>query len=194
MSVVKHKNFGIGNIVGRVEKENITYIIVEFPNGRECKFAIPESFEIGLVTAEGDLKDEIDRAIAERESLKNKIAQTTQSSCSTNASANGRRTSVRRTRTCVNINDSIAREFEDYLIRAGYKEETASGNPSTVMSYVKGIAKVLEEEGISWGSLKINITSIIPVYDVGGEKELIGAKSNSTVINALRRFEEFVNA
>ena len=42
--------------------------------------------------------------------------------------------------------------------------------------------------------LKNDIDNIIKLYDVGGAKERIGAISNSTVINALRRFSEFVKA
>lgn len=47
--------------------------------------------------------------------------------------------------------------------------------------------------GIGEVMLKSSIDSILPIYDVGGKKEHIDAKSNCTVINALRRFAEFVN-
>ena len=88
---------------------------------------------------------------------------------------------------------TIETAFEEYLTNAGYKEYTDSGNPSTVFSYTHAIGKVLEEEGISWHTLKSDIENIIPVYDVGGSKQHIGALSNCTVINALKRFNEFVN-
>ena len=61
------------------------------------------------------------------------------------------------------------------------------------MAYIHAIKKVLEEEGISWHLLQSDIENIVPVYDVGGVKQHIGAQSNRTVICALRRFNEFIN-
>jgi hypothetical protein len=93
------------------------------------------------------------------------------------------------------VSGPIATAFEAYLINEGYATETPSGHPSTVYSYISAIENdVLDEEHISWDMLKSNIDSILPIYDVGGKKEHIGAKSNYTVINALRRFAEFVNS
>ena len=83
-------------------------------------------------------------------------------------------------------------EYEKYLISIGYKQTTPSGHPSTVYQYLKAIRKVCDEEGINLIGLKENIRSIILKYDIGGEKEKIGAKSHKTVLNALKRFEEFL--
>ena len=83
-------------------------------------------------------------------------------------------------------------EYEKYLISIGYKQTTPSGHPSTVYQYLKAIRTVCDEEGINLTGLKENISSIILKYDIGGEKETIGAKSHKTVINALKRFEEFL--
>lgn len=83
-------------------------------------------------------------------------------------------------------------EFESYLIRRGYKLTTPSGTPSTVYSYIKQIDKVCDWEGCSWEKLAANITVIVPKYDVGGEKEELGCTSHNSVINALKRFKEFV--
>lgn len=88
---------------------------------------------------------------------------------------------------------AIEQDFETYLKLTGYKEETPKGNHSTVYAYTKRVAEVIEAEGLSWPALVSQITSVIALYDVGGKKEHIGSKSNSTVINALRRFEDFVN-
>lgn len=52
-------------------------------------------------------------------------------------------------------------------------EYSAVGNPSTVFSYTHAIKKVLDEEGISWGTLQSEIKNIIPVYDLGGAKQHI---------------------
>ena len=37
------------------------------------------------------------------------------------------------------------------------------------------------------------VGDIVRKYDVGGEQETFGCKSNKTVINALKRFKEFVD-
>ena len=83
-------------------------------------------------------------------------------------------------------------EYEKYLISIGYKQTTPSGHPSTVYQYLKAIRNVCDEEGINLIELKENIISIILKYDIGGKKETIGAKSHKTVINALKRFEDFL--
>ena len=83
-------------------------------------------------------------------------------------------------------------EYEKYLISIGYKQTTPSGHPSTVYQYIKAIRNVCDEEGINLIGLKENISLIILKYDIGGEKETIGAKSHKTVINALKRFEDFL--
>ena len=83
-------------------------------------------------------------------------------------------------------------EYEKYLISIGYKQTTPSGHPSTVYQYLKAIRNVCDEEGINLIELKENISSVILKYDIGGEKETIGAKSHKTVINALKRFEDFL--
>lgn len=87
----------------------------------------------------------------------------------------------------------MIKEYEKYLISIGYKQTTPSGHPSTVYQYLKAIRTVCDEESINLIGLKENISTIILKYDVGGEKEAIGAKSHKTVINALKRFEEFLN-
>ncbi len=84
-------------------------------------------------------------------------------------------------------------EFEKFLIEKGYKVTTPSGHPSTVYDYLKRIDKVCEWENKSWAELATNISNIISQYDIGGSKEDLGRKSHNAVINALRRFGEFVN-
>ena len=88
----------------------------------------------------------------------------------------------------------IATDFINYLINAGYKTETDSGYDSTVYSYAKAAESVIKEEGVTWLDLENNIDDIVTKYDVGGAREDFGAKSNKTVINALKRFKEFVES
>ncbi|HHY82592.1 MAG TPA: hypothetical protein GX505_07920 [Clostridiales bacterium] len=86
----------------------------------------------------------------------------------------------------------LKEQFEKYLINKGYKQTTPSGHPSTVYDYCKRIDKVCEWENITWHQIADNISVILPQYDIGGEKEDLGKISHSAVINALRRFSEFV--
>lgn len=84
------------------------------------------------------------------------------------------------------------KQFEEYLISKGYKKTTPSGNPSTVYDYIKRINKVCEWENITWNQLADNIQTVVRKYDIGGEKETLGMISHNSVINALRRFYDFV--
>lgn len=83
-------------------------------------------------------------------------------------------------------------KFEEYLIINGYKQRTPSGNPSTVYDYIKRIDKICEWENITWEQLADSIHIILTQYDIGGKKENLGKKSHNAVINALRRYSEFV--
>lgn len=85
------------------------------------------------------------------------------------------------------------REFELWLIDMGYKEYTDDGKPSTVYHYSKSINMIVEIELLSsWKDLEENIDLYIKQYDTGGTKEKIGNWSNRTVINALKRYKEFL--
>lgn len=84
-------------------------------------------------------------------------------------------------------------QFKAYLIKEGYKEYTPSGLPSTVYDYIKRIDFICEEEGLlSWTQLASNINHYVINYDVGGRKESVGELSHRAVINALKRFRDFL--
>ncbi len=83
--------------------------------------------------------------------------------------------------------------FRKYLIDKGYKEFTASGLDSTVGQYIDAVEKVLEEERISIEEFNRRINEICFLYDIGGAKESIGERGHRTVINALKRYREFIN-
>ena len=193
MQTVKHRLFGVGEVINREDKENGTYITVRFKSGKEMRFGIPESFTLGIIDAEGSLKDEVDKAIAEKnERHKARLEELSAESAIVDPSTPSHRCG-RRPTAPIAVKGYIEAAFEEYLISSGYSEYTDSGNPSTVFSYTRAIKSVLEEEGLSWHSLQRDIENIVPIYDIGGAKEYIGAKSNYTVINALKRFREFVN-
>jgi hypothetical protein len=180
MNMVRHNVFGLGEVIRREEVNGFTYIWVRYENGREVKLGIPFSFENGAVEALGSLKDEVEQAITERLA---RLATTPSAA----PSAPTKRAAAKTMPT-----GPIPSAFEQYLIDQRYSVETDSGNPSTVYAYVNAVESIRVDEGISWDTLKTNISSIVPLYDVGGAKELIGAKSNKTYINALKRFADFV--
>ena len=192
MEMIKHRIFGVGEVVSREVKGKDIYIVASFKGDRELKFKVPDSFESGVIEAEGSLKEEVDNLIrAKQETDAAAIREVLASLDSSLAD----RSSTRRGRTAMALpTGKIAEDYEDYLTRAGYSLETDSGNPSTVYAYAKAVESVLDEEGLTWNGLKDNIATIVKKYDVGGEKEAFGCKSNKTVINALRRFEEFAGA
>ena len=181
MEMIKHKTFGTGEVISKETVNGFTYLNVHFESGKEMKLGIPFSFETGMVEALGELKEEVEKAIADKKAK-----------LSAPAPAAAPVVAAKRATTKMMPTGPIPTAFEKYLINAGYKEETDDGAPSTVYSYVNAVESVRAEEGVSWDTLKTDIATIVPLYDEGGVKEMIGAKSNKTVINALKRFAEFV--
>jgi hypothetical protein len=55
------------------------------------------------------------------------------------------------------------------------------------------VEKVVEREGLSWSQLSNDIANIVQKYDKDGAEEDFGNRGNKTVINALKRFQEFVS-
>ena len=94
------------------------------------------------------------------------------------------------------IYDSDSKEiekFKDYLINKGYSSSKPSApTRSTVNDYCYWIARICRDEDISINELSININKYISMYDKGGPKEKVGNKSHSTLMNALRRFKEYI--
>ena len=191
MQTVKHKNFGVGEVVGRRDTDNGVRVTVRFDNGREMELAIPESFTSGIVEAQGSLKDEVDAAVAKKKADEEERVRAALGK----KLISGTHTSRGAGSTPVKHKGPIEQGYEEHLIKCGYSVETPSGLPSTVNSYISAIENhVLGAEKMNWGMLKDNIGNIVKKYGPGGPKEDIGAKSKCTVINALRRFEEYVNS
>ena len=194
MQTVNHKIFGIGEVIGREEREDGTRISVRFKNEKVVPLKIPESFMVGVVDAEGSLKDEVDMAIAaklvrEKERLNKLTAAPVVVPVAKPSRKHGRRPKASAPVKC-----AVQSDYEAYLISADYKTKTPSGHDSTVYAYSKAIANhVLKNEHMTWEGLRGNIADIVTKYDVGGAMEHVGAKSNNTVIDALKRFQEFVN-
>ena len=193
MQTVTHKIYGVGEAINKETTENGTDITVKFESGKEARFSIPDSFILGVMVANGDLKDEVDAAISEKRAREQARLEELKAASAVIVPVAPSHRHGRTPTTPVTVKGSIELAFEEYLVNAGYCEYTASGNPSTVFSYIHAIKKVLKEEGLSWYALQNDIEKIVPVYDIGGAKQHIGAKSKCTVINALKRFQEFVN-
>lgn len=87
----------------------------------------------------------------------------------------------------------MEQQFKEFLIGEGYSEYTPSGNRSTVYDYLMRVNRIKDWENLTWDSLKDNISRIVMLYDIGGQKEDIGKKSHNAYINALRAFQRFVN-
>ena len=194
--MVIHKKHGKGQIVSREVKETDIYINVEFEDGKVMKMVIPDSFEIDGIDAQGALKEEVDKALAVKKELQAKLAAAKLSAQSVAASnpvvAKTTRTG-RKPASKVIVKGPLQIEYENYLIAAGYPVYGIKGTKSTVPQYSRAVEKVVEKEGLTWTELANNIASIIKKYDVGGECEDFGAKSNRTVVNALYRFDEMIN-
>ena len=199
MFTIQHKAYGEGKVINKEMKGNDIMITAQFNNGKQCDFA-SGSFEMGVVKAEGALKAEIDAVIAARqaaeEARKNAMYSVVEKPVvspvvkPTAPSKRRGRTPARK----VTVKGPIQTQYEEYLKAAGYPITGKTGKDSTVPAYVKAVGQVLQEEDLTWAELEKNIEQIVTKYDVGGVCEDFGAKSNRTVINALKRFAEFVKS
>lgn len=83
--------------------------------------------------------------------------------------------------------------FMKYLKNEDYKDWTGSGFPSTIYQYAKAIEKVMKLECVdTYLDLTDHIQAIINKYGENGEKKAIGEEGHSTVINALKRYSEYL--
>lgn len=193
MGTVKHKRFGEAKIIHR-DGDRIT--IKYDKSGLEVELKIPESFTVGIFEIDADLQREVDAALEAQEEKRRAEREAREAAKKPTQGVHTPAVKPDRSRkkpAKVKVKEAIEISFEEYLIASGYSEETPSGAPSTVNAYLKAVAAILDEEGLSWQSLVDQIASVVALYDIGGAKEDIGSKSNYTYINALRRFEDFVN-
>ncbi len=191
MQTIQHKMYGEGKVINKEMKGNDIYITAQFSNGKECRFAA-ESFKIGVVTADGALKAEIDVVIATKQAAENAWKSAVRVASVATPQTARPKTSVKGAKRWI-PSCSLASSYEKYLIDHKYSIESDNGNPSTVYAYGNAVEKVIEREHLTWDSLANNIDNIVTKYDEGGPCESWGKKSNSTYINALKRFQEFVS-
>ena len=195
MLTIQHKMYGEGNVINKEMKGNDIIITAQFADGSERQFAA-ESFRLGFVSASGVLKEEIDVVIAAQQAAmaawRNSISVAAPAPVVTAPASSGRhgRTPTHR----VIVKGAIQEQYEMYLEAAGYAVIGVNGSASTVPQYSYAVEKVLEREGLSWNQLKNDIDNIVKKYDKNGAEEDYGNRGNKTVINALKRFQEFAAA
>lgn len=80
----------------------------------------------------------------------------------------------------------MLKEFENWLLEQNYK-------PTTAVDYHGRIERLCRKEKISYEHLAQHIYEIMPQYEKTGKKSSYGKRSHSSVINALRRFAEFLS-
>ena len=179
-----HKTLGIGQIINKETTGNYCYITAHFNNGQDMRFSVPESFRLGIITADEALQEEVSQAIDAQKArlIASRPAKPAPAGMFASRSAN------RST-----INNPISAEFETFLVREGYSIESPSGHPSTVAQYLRSVDEVRAEEGLTWNDMITDICTIIPMYDFGGCKEDLGNRGHRTVVNALFRFKEYTH-
>ena len=84
-------------------------------------------------------------------------------------------------------------KFMDWLKREDYKDWTESGYPSTIFQYIRSIESVMKKEAIeTFSDLTQHIQLLIRKYGPYGPMKEYGSTGHNTVINALKRFMDFL--
>lgn len=194
MATVRHKWFGTAEIIRREGDR----IFIKYPkSGNVVELKMPDSFTLGIFEIDADLQREVDAAVeakkeAERVAREAREAERAQMQTATITHHSGTRRTG-RTFTSIQLTGDYETDFESFMLKNGYSAKTENDTKSTVYSYVTSVKAVMNDEGLDWTSLAKQISSIASLYDIGGAKEEIGDRGKRTVINALRRFEDFVN-
>ena len=200
MERIVHRLFGEGTVVAREQKGQDCCLTVRFESsGREMRILLPDSFETGLMRAEGALNEEVNAAILARRE-RERLAREEKAAAREREALKARRHSYgsRGTGDWLSIvcNADIAArdDYEAYLIREEYTEKTESGAESTVPQYVRAVELVLAEERLTWSALGAHISQLLLRYERGGACETVGELRHRTVINALKRYAESLSA
>ena len=80
----------------------------------------------------------------------------------------------------------MQKQFEQYLLAKNY-------SPLTSIDYPARLERLCRKEKISYEHLAQHLPEIMPQFDKNGKKSSYGKRSHSSVINALRRFSEFLS-
>lgn len=80
----------------------------------------------------------------------------------------------------------MQKQFEEYLQSKNYR-------PTTSIDYPARLERLCRKEKISYELLAQHLAEIMPEYEKTGKKSSYGKRSHSSVINALRRYAEFLS-
>ena len=81
----------------------------------------------------------------------------------------------------------MLKNFENWLLENKYSVLTAA-------DYMGRVERLCRKEGYTLAHLVENIASILPQYEITGEKSSYGKRSHTSVRQALRRFKMFLAA
>ena len=79
----------------------------------------------------------------------------------------------------------MLKNFENWLLENKYSALTAA-------DYMGRVERLCRKEGYTLAHLVENIASILPQYEITGEKSSYGKRSHTSVRQALRRFKMFL--
>ena len=79
----------------------------------------------------------------------------------------------------------MLKNFENWLLENHY-------TPTTAADYMGRIERLCRNEQFTLAHLVENISSILPQYEITGEKSSYGKRSHTSVRQALRRFKMFL--
>ena len=80
----------------------------------------------------------------------------------------------------------MQKQFEQYLLDKNYSSTTSVDYPSR-------LERLCRKEKFNFEHLAQHLAEIMPQYELTGNKSSYGKRSHSSVINALRRFAEFLS-
>jgi aminoglycoside N3'-acetyltransferase len=79
----------------------------------------------------------------------------------------------------------MLKNFENWLLENKYSALTAA-------DYMGRVERLCRKEGYTLAHLVENIASILPQYEITGEKSSYGKRSHTSVRQALRKFQMFI--
>ncbi len=80
----------------------------------------------------------------------------------------------------------MLKQFETYLLANNYSVKTSA-------DYMGRIERLCRKEEFTLSHLVENIADILPDYERTGKKSSYGKRSHTSVIQALRHFNKFLN-
>jgi hypothetical protein len=86
----------------------------------------------------------------------------------------------------------MKKTYKHWLVNNGYAEKTASGRPSSVYDYIRGLRRVCQQEHLSVEGVAKRIDKLLPKYQPCGKCSNIGRSISRSVRSSLAQFRKFV--